>query len=64
MEQARRARRIDGRAKNRGEVAVETACAGGQFTLFGLDHADRFVTTSNCLSRWTINWSASLALQT
>jgi hypothetical protein len=22
-----------------------------QFTLFGSDHADRFVTTSNCLSR-------------
>jgi hypothetical protein len=63
FEQARRARRLHGRSKDCEKVPTKTCEEGAQFTFFGSDQADRFVTTSNCLSRWPINWSASFDRQ-
>ena len=53
-------------ARGRSRRGRDGGGRGGEVSspFFGLDHADRFVTTSNCLSRWTISRSASLHRQT
>ncbi len=58
VEQPGRAGRLDGRPEDGGKVPMETRGVLVQFTFFGSDHADRFVTMSNCLSKCPINCSA------
>lgn len=51
---ARGRRRLERRVEDGGKVSSE-ADEEVQFTFFGSDQADRFVTTSNCRRRFPIN---------
>lgn len=50
---------IDRRARNRQQVGAGRRSYGGQLVLFGSDHADNRVTTSNSRSSLAMTWSAS-----
>ena len=63
VEKARRAGGADGRSEDGVKIPAKTFGSNAQFTFFDSDHADRFVTTSNCLNNRPITCSTSFDRQ-